>query len=65
MKKKVDSIKDQIENELFEKDLKHLLATNKQELDEETKLLRYMESLIFETLADKMDEINFTKDPQE
>ena len=66
MKKKVESIKEQIENGLTEKDLKRILiSSNKKMESEEKKLLNFMEFQIFDTLEDKLAGFDKIQDPQE
>ena len=56
LKKKVDCIKERIEDELSEKDLKRILISPNKVEEEEKKLLKYLETNIFDTLLDKLAE---------
>ena len=62
----MESIKEQIENDLTEKDLKRILISPKNEVEsEQKKLLNFMEFQIFDTLEDKLADLNEIQDPQE
>ena len=62
----MESIKEQIENDLTEKDLKRILISPKNEVEsEQKKVLNFMEFQIFDTLEDKLADLNEIQDPQE
>ena len=66
LKKKVDLIKGKIEEELTDEEVKQIFLdpSNLQGLDLK-KLVKYMETNIFQTLEERLMEAESIKDPQE